>query len=327
LTGPRLKLLLRAAVSLGLIALVIRKVDWTELGTLLLRLDLRWASLASILTPALIVGLAWRWSIFLRQQQIQLPWRTTLSLTWTGLFFNSCLPGSTGGDIVKIFQLCHLRPNARAAAAGSVIADRASALFALSLLAVIAFVIEPAPLRLLARNRPEAKTIVAVAVMVMLAGFVFLRAFRHHRWLARGARVLAVFGRALMPSRALAMAFLLALSIHLLNFLIIYFFARALEINISYAQVLLMMPVILFAVLLPVTINGHGLRELLLIGYFDYLGIGMLGDVQPGVQGMAVALSLLLAVNDLLWVLPGGIWHFWLSRSWNNKNSCAPAQI
>lgn len=34
-----------------------------------------------------------------------------------------------------------------------------------------------------------------------------------------------------------------------------------------------MMPVVLFLVLLPITINGHGLREVLLIGYFTQMGI------------------------------------------------------
>lgn len=69
------------------------------------------------------------------------------------------------------------------------------------------------------------------------------------------------------------------------------------------------MPVILFVVLLPITINGHGLRELLLIGYFGYMGIVLQGDAQSGVQGIALALSLLVVGNDLLWALPGGVWY------------------
>lgn len=102
-------------------------------------------------------------------------------------------------------------------------------------------------------------------------------------------------------------AVFLAFAIHLLNFLTIYLFARALHIPISYGQVLLMMPVVLFLVLLPVTINGHGLREVLLIGYFGYLGITAAGTSGAQVRETAVALSLLAVANDLFWSAPGGL--------------------
>src|SRR3712207_9577460 len=65
-----------------------------------------------------------RWEIFLQQQKLALPFGTTLALTWAGQFFNSCLPGSTGGDLVKIFQLCRFWPQRKAAAASTVVADR-----------------------------------------------------------------------------------------------------------------------------------------------------------------------------------------------------------
>ena len=55
---------------------------------------------------------------------------------------------------------------------------------------------------------------------------------------------------------------MLAFAIHLVNFLVTYLLARALGISITPpSKSLLMMPVVLFLVMLPVTINGHGLRK------------------------------------------------------------------
>ena len=96
---------------------------------------------------------------------------------------------------------------------------------------------------------------------------------------------------------------------HILNFSIVYAFARSLEIGLTYGQVLLMMPVILFIVMIPITINGHGLRELLLIGYFGAMGVAIAGHSDLKVQDTAVALSLLTVGNDLFWSLPGGLWY------------------
>jgi hypothetical protein len=67
--------------------------------------------------------------------------------------------------------------------------------------------------------------------------------------------------------------------------------------------------VVMLLIMLPVTINGHGLRELLLIAYFTQVGIGIDGFGGSGVREIAVAFSLLLVANDLLWSIPGGIWY------------------
>lgn len=315
MTFARFKLFVRALLSLALIALVIQKVEWADLAAVLLRVDLRWATLGWILVPLLIGGLAWRWQIFLRQQDIALPFRTTFQLTWAGQFFNSCLPGSTGGDLVKVYQLCRLMPTRKASAAATVIADRASALLALLLLAGVAFILEPAPLRLLTARAPSIPLLLGGVIVVTLAGLLVLRAFPPRKLFARIAPMFVALRSAFAFSKELTGAFLLALAIHLLNFLVIYLFARALNLRISYTQVLLMMPVILFVVLLPITINGHGLRELLLIGYFGYLGVTAEGAVDTSIQGMALALSLLIVASDLLLALPGGLFYLLWFRS------------
>ncbi len=304
----KVKFAFRALLSVGLLLLVTRKINWSDLGVVLGRIDWSWAALGFLLSGTLICGLALRWQIFLRQQQITLPFGTVLSLTWAGQFFNSFLPGSTGGDLVKIYEVCRLHAGRSAAAITSVILDRLSALVVLLTFAAVAFFLEPAPLTELMGGRISAISlwwfgaILAVAaVVVLIVGRVVISRPRLDK--LRQTVVGAV--RSLRPNTAIAV--LLASGIHSLNFLSLYFLAKSLGLTVTLGQILLIMPVVLLLLMLPITINGHGLREVLFIAYFTRLGVHLGQDHAIAYQEVAVALSLLMVANDLLWSLPGGL--------------------
>jgi hypothetical protein len=294
-------------------------VDWSALGEVLTRVRFGWAVAGCGLTFFLIAGLALRWQIFLRQQKIALPFVTVFSLTWAGQFFNSILPGSTGGDVVKIYQLCRLAPDCKAGAAATVFVDRLTALLALTVLAAISLVIDPVPLRVLSIGSLSSKMIFSwiagPLIAVAIVSWLMFHFFHSTHWGGRVVRTLAAVKEHLSLSWASLAAILLAFTIHLTNFAIAYLFAKALGISITYRQLLLMMPVVLFLILLPITINGHGLRELLLIGYFTEMGIRLSGRPESGPREIAIALSLLLVTNDLLWSIPGGIWYLMRFKS------------
>lgn len=293
-----------------------RKVNWTELGAVLARLDLRWAIAGWAVSFFIIAGLTLRWRILLAQQELHVPGRTIFALTWGGQFFNSILPGSTGGDVMKIYQLCRLAPDRKAAAVATIFVDRLAALVALLSLALLGFILEPVPLKILAGNghgwtAPTVASLVSgLAIAGAIVGWCVLRLLHRTAWPGRLQRMLAATKMHFTADPALIIVFLLALALHFITFTVVYLFARSLGINITYTQVLLMLPVVLFLMLLPITINGHGLREVLLIGYFKHMEISVSGANVSGVQEIAVALSLLLVSNDLLWSLPGGIWYF-----------------
>lgn len=293
--------------------LILRRVDLPRLGFVLARLNVAWAVQASVLTFLLITLLAARWLIFLRRQNIALPFKDVLALTWGGQFFNSVLPGSTGGDLIKIYQVCRLTPNRKAAATSTVFVDRLSALISLVLLSGCALVADTRPLAVI--WRPEWRIPLLLAIFIILssaglaAGWLILRLVRGTTIYGRIRRTLTEAKANLVLNRRLAVAVVLAFGVHLVNFTTVYLFARALRIPLSYAQVLRMMPVVLLVMLIPITINGHGLREVLLIAYLQQFGVMIPGEPALGVQEIAVALSLLLVANDLLWTLPGGIWY------------------
>jgi hypothetical protein len=99
-----------------------------------------------------------------------------------------------------------------------------------------------------------------------------------------------------------------------LNFAIFWLFARSLGLELSYTQVLLFMPVILSLLLAPVTVNGHGLREILLYFYFGQMQVSLAGT-GIGPAETVISLSLLSVASDLLCAIPGGLWYLLAFRS------------
>ncbi|MGI9089289.1 MAG: lysylphosphatidylglycerol synthase domain-containing protein [Chthoniobacterales bacterium] len=102
-------------------------------------------------TLGAIAGLAWRRGSFLRSTTYRAFLQAVFTLTWADQFFNSILPGSSGGDVLKIYQVCRLAPDRKAAAASTVFVDRLSAVLALATLAAGALLIDPRPLALIPR--------------------------------------------------------------------------------------------------------------------------------------------------------------------------------
>ena len=186
------------------------------------------------------------------------------------------------------------------------------ALFALLVLTGCALIIDPVPLRTLSTQSYSARTLLGLLVLFLFAVLAALFLFRTTRstlWGGRLMRTLAATKSHLSLNPKALAAGSLAFILHLLNFLIAYLFAKALGLSITYLQVAIIVAVVMLLSMVPVTINGHGLRELLLIAYFTQLGLGLDRAVGSGVREIAIAFSLLLVANDLLWSIPGGIWY------------------
>ncbi|EIQ00501.1 putative integral membrane protein [Opitutaceae bacterium TAV1] len=324
-------LILRLAVTAGLLGFLALKIEWRELGRLLLQADGWLLASVACLAPLTVLGLAWRLQYLLRKATgggLRLPFAATWRVTWGGQFFNSCLPGATGGDVYKIYELCRLFPQAGAAGAAAVVADRFFALLALVGLAGVSLAVVPLPWgRLLGGGGSGGGGLIVPAGIVwgIMVGSILLAAggvtaARSPECRTRIVRLLT--GTAQAVRQALRyfqggsitwIGLGLAVVVHSFNFWLVFLLTRALGIGLAFFQVVALMPVLLLAVLLPVTINGHGLREVLMIGAFTWLQVGVgtgVGDSAIGPRECAVALSLIMVACDLVCALPGGVLFF-----------------
>lgn len=304
----RIRFFIRTAISAVLLSIVLFKVEWAKVGEVFRELDPGMAGSAALLFLPLIGLLALRWWVLLRQQQIEVTYRQILLTTWAAQFFNSVLPGSIGGDALKLLEIYKLAPEQKTAGTASVVVDRLTALAALVLFGGIALLFYTPQFSFLqpdwlSKNRFWIA--VGALFMVLAGGWACVAAGeRISPVLRRFADALWLF--VVRPAGVLA-ALVLAAAVHLCGFLIFYFFARALGTQITFTQVLFILPVVLFLVMLPITVNGHGLREALLIGLFQQMQIGSSNGAP--LPGLVVALSVLLVSSDMLSSLPGGLWY------------------
>lgn len=311
----RLSLVLKIGASVALLGLLSSRLDWPVLGRHLMTLDWRWLIPVAGLSPLCLLLLSVRWTVFLRAQGLRPPFAGVLRLLWTGQFFNTFLPGAVGGDLYKAVAVGRLLPQAVWAAGATVVLDRFCALVTLMGLAAVgcwwhrdwvAGILAGG----LALRSGWGLAAGAGGLVVIGAGAWLLRSGRARElWAERGRQVVRTLAGGLGDLRTLGLASVLSLAIHLANFGVFFALGRALHLELAFGQVLLVMPAVLLASMLPISINGHGVRELLLVGYFSWQGIVGPEGLSP--TNAAVAVSLLYVANDLLWNLPGGLWLVW----------------
>src|SRR5882672_1004992 len=103
MTRRRTLFLLQAAVSIALIGYLVAKIDFaSSLETLR---NAAPALLAASLAQLLILPFlgALRWIVILRTLGSELRFAPALRFVWIGIFFSQALPGSVGGDVVRIW--------------------------------------------------------------------------------------------------------------------------------------------------------------------------------------------------------------------------------
>jgi glycosyltransferase 2 family protein len=226
-----------------------------------------------------------------------------IRIYYISLFFNCCMPGAVGGDVVRVW-LAKSQEIPLSICVNSVIIDRMMALLALVMVVILTMPMLAATVGF------DATPILPVLVTLAIAGLWFL--LKADRLLARFNHLSAVqwFLNLLMGIRlilrkplvfisvlvlAIAMQFVFSLSAWLL--------AQSLSINMTLLQSITLMPIVLLVTMLPISIGGWGVREVGIIGMLGLIGVP---------KASALILSLQLGFIAVLVSLPASI--LWLAR-------------
>ncbi len=131
--GSTAKLVAKYLIAVALLAFVVG-MNWTALNKLFRQPpQLDYLALAGVILVTVTAIQFYRWYLLVRA--LGLPFRVydALRLGLVGLFYNTFLPGSVGGDVVKAVFIARGHPERKAAAVATVIADRLIGLFGLIL--------------------------------------------------------------------------------------------------------------------------------------------------------------------------------------------------
>ena len=266
---------LKAMISSLLLGFVIWKYSLWEAASLLLAIEAEAVAVALFLVLAGILLSAWKWGLLLNATGTPAPFARTLRLFWIGAFFSNFLPGRTGGDLVRAYGIAH-ESRQRVAAALSVVFDRTfnlSALVAIGLIALTANLGSFPQVRL-ADSAAWVWGCVAAAGLSCLGILAFRSRLRYHRRVTAVLEAAAAAGRSLWR-RPLSLLAVNALAVVYQSISIIYNYviARGLGLDVQLGIFFCLIPAIALVTMLPITLNGLGLREGAYILAFTQAGV------------------------------------------------------
>jgi len=295
--------------SAALLVLLLRRVAIAELvATLGHGLDNWPLVIVAFLLPGLGLWIAaLRWQTLLTGHGARLPIATLGTAMLVGTFFNQFLPSTVGGDVVRSWWISQ-RLDSGTVSLTIVVLDRALGMIGICFVAFAASLLQP-------------------SIAWGLPAF----------WVAMAAGALALLGLAVLPSRRLAVVgqriasnprlarfrerlgcahdalqtsterrsrlfFAILLSMLAQGVIIAQYviLAIALDLDVSLMGLAMLVPVVTLIALIPVTINGIGLRE----GTLSLLG------AQFGVTPVsAITMAWLAMLGGTGYAVVGGLLH------------------
>ncbi len=301
LAGVALKL----ALSVGLLAFVLRDTSLQSLWATLRRVQPLWVLAALAAHGVMMAVSVWRWDLLLRAQHVRVPARALSESFWVASLLNNFLPSNIGGDVVRIADTS--KPaGSKTLATTVVLVDRLLGLFALLSVGALGAVAAKA----VGIDIPGIWWLqVAAFVAALVAIPVFavprlldallapLRALGHPWIIERTALLQDALVRFRARPSSLVGALVGAVVVQVVIVVFYALAARSLAVPLPLFLALVLVPVAMAVQLAPVSINGFGVREAVFSFFFVRFGLGV---------EAAVAVSLLGSALVMLFSMGGG---------------------
>lgn len=272
---------LKIAISLSLLVFIIlKKAPLSEIGDSLKGANLWWIGLSFSLHAFGLLISAIRWRILIKAQGDSASLGYLAQSYLVGNFFNHFLPTRFGGDIVRVWDGSKPSKSLLKSTA-IVLVERLTGITVL-----LFFALSVSLFRLdMARELP----VIWISLGVGLAGLAAILSF----FLPFSARLIGLLPESGLSGRikgkivqfreiilvykgkkeALYKALFWAALLQVNVILHYYFVGLALSLDIPFFDYFIFIPLVLIILTIPVTINGHGLRELLYTSVFALYGL------------------------------------------------------
>ena len=297
--------ILKAGVSVGLLVWLFRQVDEARLWAAVRSASWSWLAIAALLYFAMLVVSSWRWNILLRAQGIAIRLRTLIGSFLVATFFNNFLPSNIGGDVVRVRDTSG-PANSRTLAATVVLVDRGLGLLALVLVAALGATASQSA----ARGGPPVQPWMLWAGL-FLGAAVSLQALRtpalvarlaaplrrlHAEWVDERLEKLTVaLGRFARAPGALASSAAGAVMVQALLVAFYAAVAQGLHIAVAPWHLAVMVPVSFIVQMIPISVNGFGVREATFVAFFALAGLPAEAAMLLSFMGTAVIMAWSLA--------------------------------
>ena len=248
---------------------------------------------------------AWRWDLLLKAQGLVFPFTRLVSSFLVATFFNNFLPSNIGGDVVRIADTAPAA-GSKTLATTVVLIDRGLGLLGLVLVAALGASTGPAfgpasgglGAGVLWAGFGVAAIIATPALLMPEGLATLLKPLRvlHPEWVdARLDRLTSTLSRFRESPGALAECFAGAVFVQGLLVAFYLAIAHSMRIPISFPSLAVIVPISFIVQMVPISMNGFGVREATFGFYFGRLGLplesGVLVSLMGAVMMMLFSLS------------------------------------
>lgn len=299
-----IKICFNFAVSIVLLFLLFHELHLPNLSATFQHLQYRWLLLSLITQLLSITIFSVRWSYIMAKLNFKEKLTYYIKLNFLGSFFSQLLPTSIGGDAIRTVKLAsHGYPKWQSISA--IFIDRVYGITGLLILnaCTLPWIVHLLP-----------SFIFYSILSITIIGFFGLMALSAYKY-AYPLNKIKLFNFYGSLSKQFIQTLkgthtyrfkLLLLSIipNLLTFISAYYIACAIQIPISFIDLIAIMPTVILITLIPISFAGWGIRESALVFLLEYFGV---------IKAQSFSLSIIFGIMMIIASLPGAF--FLLSKS------------
>jgi hypothetical protein len=296
----RLWMLVKLLISVGLLYLLLTRIDLGDLWTRIRSASPAWLAASLVVYTVMIVLSVWRWQLLLGAQRVRLGFAILFSSYLVALFYNNFLPSNIGGDVFRVADTA--RPaGSKTRATTVILVDRVIGLLALGLVAALGSTLGLEMTT--THGLPAAWTtwlwagfaaaVIATAPAILTPG-LFMRLLRpltiiHPEWVGdRLEQITEALTQFRARRDAVIVCFLTAFAVQ--AFFVVYYaaIAKALGVPVSFWDLAVIVPLSFLVQMMPVSINGFGVREAAFSFFFTRLGFPLASALAVSLVGTGV---------------------------------------
>jgi uncharacterized protein (TIRG00374 family) len=290
-------LIVKIGVSTALMALLLSRTDLDRLWSRVRMASVGWLLTALALYFVMVLASAWRWGLLLHAQHVAISTRRLLGSFLVATFFNNFLPSNIGGDVIRVRDTAG-PARSLTLATTIVLIDRGIGLLGLGLVAAIGATAAGG------NSGPVLPSVLWVGLLLACAlsvpavlapagvGWILqpLRIF-HAEWVGeRITRVTDALAKFRNRPQALGGCFLGAV---LVQAVLVAFYAaivRSMNIPVSFWHLAVIVPITFIVQMVPLSVNGFGVREATFSFYFARLGLPLDSAITVSLMGAGLVM-------------------------------------
>ncbi len=269
-----------------------KKLNYSQLPELFYSMSYSLLALATAFQFLSTFISGFRWKLVMDALGFKQSFMFYQSLYFKGFFFSQALPGSVGGDAIRLLALKDEGYRVGDSLYGIFI-DRVVGLTGLLIISLIALLFAPTYLH---------SGIKYVVFMISFGGLIgFVGLLFLHKVINLENTKLRVLHKLSMKFYAVyegaqrsAMQIGLSVAIHFFSILCVYMISVASGLGIEFGAFLCLMPLVILLTILPISFAGWGVREGAMVGLFS-----MSGASREAIMAVSIAYGVILIASSI----------------------------